>query len=76
MTYKNGHLYFSTATPGAQVITEIKCTDVKTYQNVLDISLSASYDIKAYATKSGYGYLDSDRAWATLVWAIPEDYPD
>lgn len=66
IVYEDGKLYFSTATPQADVVSEIKDADIKTHYDK-KIALTATYEISAYATKSGYD--DSDVATATLVWA-------
>lgn len=64
--YKYGKLFCISVTPEAEVISEIRNVDAKKYFDNI-ISLSATYDITAYATKSGYD--NSDIATATLVWA-------
>lgn len=66
IAYEDGHLYFSTATPNAQVISTIKVPDMKTSYD-FDVPLTGIYNITAYAAKTGYD--NSDIATATLVWA-------
>ena len=69
VSYNNGQLRFSSATDGAECVTTISDTDVKThYGNA--ISLTATYNISVYATKSGYD--NSDVATATLCWIDKE----
>lgn len=66
IAYENGKLYFVTATPEAQVISDIADSDVKRHYDGC-VELTATYNITAYATRAGYE--DSDVATATLVWA-------
>lgn len=66
IAYEDGKLYFSTATPNAEVVSDITDADVKRHYDAC-VPLTATYNITAYATKPGYD--DSDVATATLVWA-------
>ncbi len=65
ISYENGELLFTTETEGAEIVSEIKDNDIKKHYTSR-ITLSATYDITAYATRSGYD--DSDIATATLIW--------
>lgn len=65
ITYANGKLFFETDTEGAEVISEINVDDAKK-SNTLEVPLSATYNITAYATKNGYD--NSEVVTATLVW--------
>lgn len=65
ITYENGKLKYSTITEGAEIVSEVTIPDMKkSYDN--EVSLTATYNITAYATKGGMG--NSDNATATLVW--------
>lgn len=65
IAYSEGKIVYSTETEGAEVIGEIKCADVKkTYD--LEVALTATYEISAYAIKTGCE--NSDIATATLNW--------
>ncbi len=65
ISYADKKLTFSCATEGAQCIYAITDSDIKT-DLANEVSLSATYEISVYATKSGYE--NSDIATATLVW--------
>ncbi len=65
ITYKNSGLDITTETDGAEIHTDITCSDANSY-NGDRIDLSATYSITTHATKSGY--LNSDTATATLCW--------
>ena len=65
ITYNNSGLDITTETDGAEIHTDITCSDANSY-NGDRIDLSATYSITTYATKSGY--LNSDTATATLCW--------
>lgn len=65
ISYENGHLYFTTLTDGAEIKSTINSPDFGTNSGN-DISLTGTYNITAYATKSGME--DSDVTTATLVW--------
>lgn len=65
ITYKNSGLDITTETDGAEIHTDITCSDANSY-NGDRIDLSATYSITTYATKSGY--LNFDTATATLCW--------
>lgn len=56
---------FNCETEGVEYVSEIKNVDVKKY-DVSEITLSATYEISVYATKSGYD--NSETATATLCW--------
>ena len=63
--YENGQLSFICDTEDAAFISDITDTDV-TQHNSTTISLTTTYNISVYATKSGYD--NSDVATATLCW--------
>lgn len=65
ISYKNGQLKMSCVTEGAEFVTDITDADVKKHYDAT-ISLTATYNISVYATKSGYE--NSDVATATLCW--------
>ena len=65
ISYGNKVLTFSCETEGVEYVYEIKDTDIKKGYDA-KVSLSATYNISVYATKSGYE--NSDVATATLVW--------
>ena len=65
ISYANKELTFSCETEGVEFVSEIKDVDVNKFYDSR-ISLSATYEISVYATKSGYE--NSDIATATLVW--------
>ena len=65
ITYNDNGLDITTETDGAEIHTDITCSDANSY-NGDRIDLSATYSITTYATKSGY--LNSDTATATLCW--------
>ena len=65
IAYENGELIYATETEGATIVSQISDSDInKFYTN--RVPLTATYNITAYATKSGYD--DSDMATATLHW--------
>ncbi len=65
ISYDNLKLTYSCETEGVEYVYEIKDTDVKKGYDK-EVSLSATYEISVYATKSGYD--NSDVATATLVF--------
>lgn len=65
ITYQNGQLKVTCATEGAQFVTEITDVDIKKHYDAT-ISLTATYNVSAYATKPGYE--DSDVCSLTLCW--------
>ena len=65
ISYSNKKLTFSCATDGAQCLYTITDSDIKT-DLANEVSLTATYNVSVYATKSGY--TNSDVATATLVW--------
>ena len=65
ISYENGQLKMSCATEGVEYVTDITDADIKKYYDAT-ISLTATYNISVYATKSGYD--NSDVATATLCW--------
>lgn len=65
ISYDNFKLTYNCETEGVEYISEIKDADVKKYYDN-SVSLSATYEISVYATKSGYD--NSDVATATLVF--------
>ena len=71
ITYNDNGLDITTETDGAEIHTTIECSDVDSF-NGGRIDLSATYNITAYATKSGY--LNSETVTATLCWiAVSSD---
>ena len=67
ISYANKELTFSCETEGVEYVYEIKDTDIKKGYDA-KVSLSATYNISVYATKTGYE--NSDVATATLVWTV------
>ena len=65
ISYANGKLTFSSETEGAECVTTICDTDIKTHYGN-EIFLTATYTITAYATKAGYD--NSEVATAILCW--------
>ena len=65
ISYENGQLKMSCATEGVEYVTDITNADIKKHYDAT-ISLTATYNISVYATKSGYD--NSDVATATLCW--------
>ena len=65
ISYKNGKLTFTSATEGATCQYSITDSDIKSGSSN-EVSLSVTYNISVYATKSGYE--DSETATATLCW--------
>lgn len=65
ISYENGQLKFASATDGAEFVSEITDSDIKKNYEAT-VSLTATYNISVYATKSGYD--NSDVAIATLCW--------
>ena len=65
ISYENGQLKMSCATEGVEYVTDITDADIKKHYDAT-ISLTATYNISVYATKSGYE--NSETATATLCW--------
>ncbi len=65
ISYANGKLTFKCETEGVEFVSSIADTDVKQHYEA-SISLSATYHISVYATKTGYD--NSEEATATLCW--------
>ena len=65
ISYKDGKLSLACETEGAEYVTDITDTDIKKHYDAT-ISLTATYNISVYTTKSGYE--NSDIATATLCW--------
>ena len=65
ISYENGQLKFASATDGVEFVSEITDSDIKKNYEAT-VSLTATYNISVYATKSGYD--NSDVATATLCW--------
>ena len=65
ISYENGQLKFTSATDGVEFVSEITDSDIKKNYEAT-VSLTATYNISVYATKSGYD--NSDVATATLCW--------
>ena len=69
ISYNNRQLIYTCATDGAEFVTNISDTDVNTHYGN-EISLTATYNISVYATKTGYD--NSETATATLCWIDKE----
>ena len=69
ISYKNGQLMFASATEGVEFISEITDNDIKKYYEAT-VTLTVTYNISVYATKTGYD--NSDVAYATLCWIDKE----
>ena len=65
ISYDNGKLIFTSETEDVDFVTDITDTDIKKYYDAT-ITLTATYNISVYATKSGYD--NSVVATATLCW--------
>ena len=65
IAYDNGRLVFSSDTPRAEYVYEIKCLDNVSGRGS-EVSLSQTYEIRVRATLDGYE--DSDEAVATIGW--------
>ena len=65
ISYVNGQLKFASATDGVEFVSEITDSDIKKNYEAT-VSLTATYNISVYATKSGYE--NSETATATLCW--------
>lgn len=65
INYSNGKLFFNCSTEGVKFIAEITDDDVKTHFGN-QINLNATYNIKVYASASGYE--NSDIVTAKLCW--------
>lgn len=65
ISYENGQLRMSCATAGVQYVTDITNADIRRFYDET-ITLTATYNISVYATRSGY--YDSDVVTATLSW--------
>ena len=65
ISYRKGELTFSCETEGAEFISEIKDVDIKKHYTA-SVSLTATYHISVYATKTNYE--NSDTIQATLCW--------
>ena len=63
--FENKELLFTCSTEGVEYVSKITDVDIKDFYSNR-ISLSATYNISVYATKSGYE--NSDVATALLVW--------
>ena len=69
ISYSDGKLSFNCETEGAEFVTNITDADINKHYEA-EISLTATYNISVYATKSGYE--NSDVATATLCWIDAE----
>lgn len=65
ISYANGKLTFSSATPNAICQSTITDTDISSFSGN-EVQLTVTYTIKVYATASGYE--NSDVVTATLCW--------
>ncbi len=65
ISFVDGKLKFSCSTEDVEYVYEIKDTDVKKGYDC-EVTLSATYEISVYATKSGW--TNSNVATATLIW--------
>lgn len=63
--YANNTLTFDCETEGVTFESKITDTDITSYSSS-EIQLGVTYNISVYATKTGF--LDSDKATATLCW--------
>ena len=64
ISYANGKLTFTCETDGAEFVTSISDTDIKTHYDS-EIALSQKYTVSVYATKAGYE--NSDVATREIV---------
>ena len=69
ISYSKGQLVMSCATEGVEYITDISDTDIKQHYSPT-ITLSATYEIRVYATRQGYN--NSEIVTATLCWIDKE----
>lgn len=69
ISYADKKLTFACETEGVEFVSNITDADIKDH-NGSEISLTATYEISVYATKSDY--TNSDVATATLVWTEAE----
>ena len=69
ISYENGQLKMSCTTEGVEYVTDITNADIKKHYDAT-ISLTATYNISVYATKSGYE--NSDVVTASLCWIEQE----
>ena len=65
ISFVDGKLTFSCATEGVEYVSDVTCSDVKTYYSN-EINLAACYDITCYAKAEGF--VNSDAATAKLYW--------
>lgn len=65
ITYQNGQLKMNCATDGVQFVTDITDADIKKHYDQT-ISLTATYNVSVYATKSGYE--NSNVSTVVLCW--------
>ena len=70
ISYADKQLAFSCETEGVEYHYTINDADIKSGSSSI-VSLTATYEISVYATKSGY--TNSDVATATLVWTDARD---
>ena len=73
ISYNNGKLVFNCNTEGVKYVATINDEDIKTYNESV-ISLTATYVISVYATKTGFS--NSDVVTATLCWLDAEPKTD
>ena len=69
ISYNNGQLKFASATDGVEFVSEITDSDIKKNYEAT-VTLTATYNISVYATKTGYE--NSETATATLCWIDKE----
>lgn len=69
ISYSNGELGFNSETEGTEFVYEITDSDIKKGYTA-KVSLTATYNISVYATKTGYE--NSDTIQATLCWIDTE----
>ncbi len=69
ISYASGKLTFNCETEGVEFVTEITDSDIKKHYDAT-ISLTATYNITVYATKTGYD--NSETSTATLCWIDAE----
>lgn len=75
ISYSDGKLQFASTTAGAKYHYTIADSDIVSDADSDDgtVTLSAAYDISAYATADGY--TDSEKTTATLYWINAVDTP-
>jgi len=70
IAYQNGKIVYDCTTDGVDFVSEVTAADCKKYYDA-EVSLTATYSISVFATKTGYN--NSDTVTATLVWLTAVD---